>query len=252
MSDIFGDEEQAARLRQFWKDYGIAIVGGVVLAIGAVIGFQLYQDYRLDNRIAAADLFHEFEIRRGVGGDVDEVLSRLETEHPDSHYRVFARLFLAKDATDEKNYVLALDHVTAALEIAGDGPFADLVKIRKARLELQLARYDEALNSLASVQTGYETQVHELVGDIRLAQQAQLEALLAYESALASTEEMRATLRLEAKVAMIPATATEMPSMSQQEYDELEATQVIEVVLPEPIGTAGATIESEAQESESQ
>ena len=233
MADLFSEEEQATRLRQLWNEYGLVTVLGIVLAIGAVIGFQLYQDYRHDTRIAAADLYNEFETRRGVGGDVQEVLTKLESEHPDSHFRVFALLYLAKDAADEKDYRLAHDHVSAALEIAGKRPFADLLRIRKARLEVQLAEYEEALSSLATIQTGYETYKHELVGDIRLAQQAHSEALLAYESALASTEEPLATMRIESKVAMIPASVTEMPSMTQEEFDELEANQVIEIAIPE-------------------
>ena len=249
MADFLGDDEQAERIRQLWKDYGIAVVAGIVLAIALVVGTQLYRDHRQETRVAAADLYSQFETARAVGGDIEAVLTQFESEYPTSQYRVFALMYLAKDAVDDRDYVMALEHSAIALSIVDSKALRDLLLIRHARLQKELGMFEEAATSLASVETGYETMVNELVGDIRLAQNMHDEAISAYESALDVTEGFFATRRLESKLASIPATSTDMPAMTEEEYEELERQITIEVPTDGEPAEVSAETTSEDQES---
>ena len=46
MADFRDDEEQAEQIRKLWRDYGVVVISSVVLGIGGLIGWNLWQDHR--------------------------------------------------------------------------------------------------------------------------------------------------------------------------------------------------------------
>lgn len=207
MADFLTDEEQAERIRKAWRDYGLIIVLSVVLGIGGVIGWNLFQEHRADVRQEAADLFAEFENARGLMGPVDEIAQSIQDQYPKSSYQMFVFLYRAKDSADENKWEESLGFLEQALALADDKTYRDMIRLRIARVEFQLDRLDEALASANQIGEGYELASLELKGDIYRAQGDIDNATARYEEATELAGSFVDRERISAKLATMPRTS---------------------------------------------
>ncbi|MCY3883616.1 MAG: tetratricopeptide repeat protein [Gammaproteobacteria bacterium] len=213
MADFLTDEEQAERIRKAWRDYGLVIVLSVVLAIGGVIGWNMFQEHRADVRQEAADLFAEFENARGLMGPVDEIAQTIHEQYPNSSYEMFVYLYNAKDAADENEWEKSLGFLEQAHALAKDKTYQDMIRLRIARVEFQLDRLDDALASANQIGEGYEMASLELKGDIHRAQSDFESATTSYEEAVEMAQSYVERERISAKLATMPRTSeTELES----------------------------------------
>ena len=206
MADFLTDEEQAERIQKAWRDYGVIIVLSILLGIGGVVGWNLFQDHRANVRQEAADLFAEFENARGLMGPVDEIAQSIEEQYPNSSYRMFVFLYQAKDAADENEWERSLGLLEQALELANDKTYRDLIRLRKARVLFQLDRLDDALATVTQVGEGYELLALELKADIYRAQGNFDNATTSYEEASELASSFVVRERISAKLATMPRT----------------------------------------------
>lgn len=209
MADFLTEEEQAERIRQLWRDYGLTIVIALVLGIGGIIGWNLLQDHRANVSQERADVFVDFETARGLMGPADELAQDIEERYPNSSYQMFVLLYQAKDAVDEDNYELALEHLSSALELARDKTFQSMIRMRKARVEFQLDRLDDALATVGQVGAGYELLALELTGDIYRARGESELAATAYRDALELSDSFFDEQRINSKLSSLPRTLEE-------------------------------------------
>ena len=54
MSDYLSDEERSEQLKKWWDENWKSLVGGVLLAIVAVVGWNQYQSYTFERSESAA------------------------------------------------------------------------------------------------------------------------------------------------------------------------------------------------------
>ncbi len=209
MADFLTEEEQAERIRQLWRDYGLTIVIALVLGIGGVIGWNLFQEHRVEVSQERADVFVDFETARGLMGPADEIAQDIEERYPNSSYQMFVLLYQAKDAVDEGNYELALEHLSGALDLAKDKTFQSMIRMRKARVEFQLDRLDDALATVGQVGAGYELLALELTGDIYRAREEIELAATAYRDALELSDSFFDEQRINSKLSSLPRTLEE-------------------------------------------
>lgn len=220
MADFLTEEEQAERIRKAWRDYGLVIVVSVILAIGGVVGWNMFQDHRARQGQEAADLFAEFETARGLLGPVDEIAQSIEEEYPNSSYEMFVLLYKSKDAADEKEWEQSLDYLEQALAIADDKTYRDMIRLRKARVEFQLDRLEDALATADQVGKGYETSTLELKGDIYRLQGDFENATASYDEATELSDSFVVRDRIASKLASMPRTIE-----TDSESNELSQTE---------------------------
>lgn len=190
MADFLTDEEQAERLKRWWDKNGTALVIGLVLAIGGVIGWRYYQDYAGEQADAASDAFDAFLEARATEESPSEHLAVLDGEFTGSAYHVFSLLYRAADQVAEEDWEEALAFLERAVELADDGPLRDIARLRSAKVLYQLDRLDDASAQLGAVGgVGFEAQVAELSGDIAVARGDLELASTAYAAALESAEQ---------------------------------------------------------------
>ena len=206
LADFLTEEEQAERIRQLWRDYGLTIVLALVLGIGGIIGWNFFQDHRAKVAQERANIFVDFETARGLLGPVEELAQDIEERYPNSSYQMFVLLYQAKDAVDEDNYELALEQLNGALELAKDKTFQSMIRMRKARVEFQLNKLDEALSTVGQVGAGYELLALELTGDIYRARGEIELAATAYTDALELSESFFDEQRIGSKLSSLPRT----------------------------------------------
>jgi predicted negative regulator of RcsB-dependent stress response len=193
VSEYFSDDDRVQVLIKWWNENAVGVLVGLVLVIGGVLGWRWYVELAAATEEAASSLYqHYLELRSSTTAtpaDRDVVLTQLAAEYRRSAYRIFTLFYRAYDAVAANAYAKASQGLETALTDAKDDLLRDVARVRLARLQLQLDKPDEALETLRKVGgSGFRSYVAELKGDILLSQGKRTEALEAYQSAAASKE----------------------------------------------------------------
>ena len=185
MADYLTDEEQAERLKQWWDKNGTSLIIGLIVAVGAVIGWRYYDDYTVDRANAASAAFDAYLEARANDETASEHLAILDDDFAGSAYHVFTLLYRAADQAEEADWEEALAYLDRAVELTDSETLADLARFRGAKVLYQLDRLDDSAAALAQVRSaGLEPQVAELSGDIAVARGDLEAARLAYQAAI--------------------------------------------------------------------
>ena len=185
MSEFRTDEEWVDWIRNWWSRHGLALIAGIVLAVGSVIGWGWYQDYRQGQAEGASREYSAYLTARALGGDASEDAANLAQAREGTAYHIFALMHEASDAVRGEDFERAAALLSASMDYAGDDVLRDLVAVRLAKVQRQLGELDEALDILASVLSpGFAAQVAELTGDVLLQKGDNVGARQAYQSAL--------------------------------------------------------------------
>ena len=209
------DEELVDRLRNWGSRHGLAVVAGIVVAVGGVIGWRWYQDYRQDQAESASREYSAYLTARTFG-DGSELAANLADAREGTAYHIFALLHEARDAVDSEDWERAAALLAASADYARDDVLRDLAAFRLAKVQRQLGELDEALEILAGVLSpGFAVEVAELTGDILLQKGDKAGAREAYQSALELASDAGRGL-LELKLATVapaaPGDETESPT----------------------------------------
>ena len=137
------EEEQEDQIKNWWKENGIQIIGGVVIGISGIWGWDYYQNYIYDQSIEARDLYLDFSV-----DNKSSTLQNLSENFSDSSYQDEARLLLAKNQIknfdESRNTLLSVSN-------SSNKYLANLAKIRLAKLYINNDNLSEAetiLNNL--------------------------------------------------------------------------------------------------------
>ncbi len=182
MSDLLSEEEDLARLKSWWSEYGTTILVSVGIAAVVIIGWRWWQSNEAANVAAASDAYQIYlqaaDAERGVA------LGTLAQEHGTSAYYAFALLDQAKRATVAGDLEAAQQHLQLAVDAAPHDLLADLARLRLASVLHGLDQSTAALSMLSSIKTdGYRAWALETKGDIHAAAGDVSEAHAAYQAA---------------------------------------------------------------------
>ena len=198
MSDYLTDEEQLDKLKKWWEENGLMLVGAVVVAVAGVVGWNWYGQHQADVVAGSSDLYVDY--LSAEGAERETIEATLASEYPNSVYRAFIALRSAQAEAENENPEGALAHLNDALALVDDDKLSDVIRIRIARLEQELDRSDAALATLGQVRSiGLRSHVQELKGDIHMARGERALAHEAYSAALeeAGEEAQRPLLKLK-------------------------------------------------------
>lgn len=185
MADYLTDEEQAERLKRWWEQNGTSLVIGLVVAVGVVVGWRYYQDYRSERADMASDAYGSYLAARDEVASTEEPLAIIDTEFEGSTYHVFTLLYRAADQVAESDWEEALALLERAVDLAEDGPVRDVARLRAAKVLYQLDRLEDSEAQLALVRSpGFEAHVAELSGDVFFARGDMARARDAYQAAI--------------------------------------------------------------------
>ena len=155
MAELRSDEEQLDAVKRWWKENGISLVAGAVLAGAGVFGWHAWQNYQQGQSEAASMLYQQIvnmttnnELADDDVASVREMVSELNEEHGNTLYAELALLLDARLAVQQDD----LEGAKASLEsVANDSSrryVQSLAWLRLARVELADGNPDEALTLL--------------------------------------------------------------------------------------------------------
>lgn len=187
----YDDEDQAQRVKQWWKDNWMALAAGLVLGLGAIIGWDQFKAHKAGRNVEAARLFEDLKtaLVSDKAEEANAIANKLKTDFAKTPYAAQALLRIAQHAVDKGRFDEALPPLAWVAENSEDEVLKPLARLRQARVLSQQGKFDEALKLLDdSIAESYKPLTEELRGDILLAQGNRKGARESFEKALASTE----------------------------------------------------------------
>ena len=162
LDELLDEHEQGERVRAWLRENALALVGGIVLGLGAIFGWKWWQQ-------------HQHEQRVGFGQQYDAVVESIQSGELEAAeaevaalqgvpYATLASLRLAKAQVDAGQGEEAIATLRAAS--AEDPALQRIVHMRLARLLLDHDKAEEALALLADAD---QPAMLELRGDAEAA-----------------------------------------------------------------------------------
>lgn len=183
----YNELEQEERVKRWIKEYGTAIVLGVVLAIGGIFGFRQWLSYQSSQSQVASE--HYTLVQEAIQADrLEDALSEYETlksDYPRQGYTALAALLVGGALVDAGRDEDAMDAFRLVLDQGDAESLEPVARLRLARLLMAAERHDDALALLPEPPpTGFEAAWAEVRGDVHLARDEIDAARTAYQDAL--------------------------------------------------------------------
>jgi predicted negative regulator of RcsB-dependent stress response len=182
IDDLLDEHEQGERVRTWLRDNGAGLIGGVVLGLALIWGWQWWQQQQGSKQVAAASHF-QAAVDKLQAGKIAEAKPQLAAL-PDGIYDDMAALALAKAQLDANKRDAAIATLRAVH--AKDPAIDAIVKERLARLLIDAGKAREALALLEGIPAG--GQVLQVRGDAYHALGQDPQAREAYGHALTLLE----------------------------------------------------------------
>ena len=181
LDELLDEHEQGERVRAWLRENGAALVGGLLLGLGAIFGWKWWQEERQDARIAAATEY-QAAVAPLESGDA-AAAAPLVAAIDEPPYATLAALRMAKAQADAGEGEAAIETLRAARP--ADPALDGIVQLRLARLLVDAGKQDEALGLLAGAE---QPAALELRGDAEAALGRRDAARAAYEQAIAALD----------------------------------------------------------------
>lgn len=180
--DIYDQHEQSERVRSWLKDNASAILGGIVIGLGAIVGYHQWQNHTARKAHTAAALFEQV---RTVDDSADApALTQLRTDFSRNGFAVLAAFEQAQRQLEAGDQAAAAQTLAWARDQARDESLRTLAALRLARLQWAAGQAEQALSGLdAARAAGFAAEREELRGDLLAALGRHEEARAAYLAA---------------------------------------------------------------------
>ena len=179
------EEQQVEAIKRFWKENGTALVIGAVLGLSGLYGWRYYNDSQVNAQETASIAFEQAENQLVKDEKGFSAAQAYITEHGDTGYAYLMALQLAQQAIERKDLSEAAKQLAFVSSQAELSAVKAIAGIRLARVQLEQGQYEQALQSLDSINdAAFAGQTQAVKGDVFVAQQLFDKARAAYSAAL--------------------------------------------------------------------
>jgi predicted negative regulator of RcsB-dependent stress response len=206
------DNESEELLRRWWKDNWLWLVGGIVLGLGGLAGWQYWQKSRMasaeQDEASYLDTLNLLDANKRGEAEAKEKALRGRT--PGSPYADQGDLALARAAVERGDLAEAALRLRTVADTSKDPQLQQVAKTRLARVLIAQGKPDEALALLDVAAAGsFAAYYHDIRGDALAAKGDAAGARREYASALAAsgTEQVIDKNYVELKRDALPAAA---------------------------------------------
>lgn len=210
IDDLLDEHEQSERVRNWLRSNGGGILGGILLGLAAIGGWQWWQKSHHHQRAQASDRYHA-ALQALEDSDPSKAKAQLSALK-DTPYATLAALALAKKQAEAGQRDEAIATLRGARD--GAGELEAVVLQRLARLLVDAGKPQEALALLGGANAGGTTPgMLEVRGDAELAAGKQEAARESYRKALAEAPEGSPQRRLlELKLSDVGGATADAPA----------------------------------------
>lgn len=150
--EVFENEnEQMEAVKRFFAENGKALIVGVVLGIGALVGWRVWNSNQAENA-SAASLGYQ-TLSSELQADKPQALEALQkfAAENKSIYGSFASLELAQKFADKNELNQTAKALENSLANTKDANLQALINLRLARVQIQQKEADAALKTLETI-----------------------------------------------------------------------------------------------------
>jgi predicted negative regulator of RcsB-dependent stress response len=210
VDEYLSDKEQVERLRQWWRENGWFLLGGVALGLLGLYGYNQYFAYQ-DRQAEGAQVLYDSVRQAADDSDTaaaETALTQLRDEYPDSAYTHQASMLVAS-AEIVSDPDGAAEKLRFTMEQSSDPELAMIARLRLARVLAYREQYREALALLDVPEPGqFAGRIAEIKGDIHVALGETDAARTAYLQAMVTPgAELLDRSFLQMKIADLPGSA---------------------------------------------
>jgi len=190
VDEFLSEKEQLEQIREWWRENGWYLMGGLALGVLILFGWNRFNSYEDAQSEAASELFVELRqaIEDDAPGDARSLLAQLRENYPGSPYTDQAGLVVAVIRMDAGQMSGASDELRYVMEETSDPELSLIARLRLARVLAQQEEYDEALATLDVESGGFSGRYSEVLGDIHVELGDLVSARAAYTAALITEE----------------------------------------------------------------
>lgn len=197
MAELRTEEEQVAAIIRWWKENGISLIVGAVLAVVGVFGWNSWQDYQHNRSVAASTEYQQLlelasqpQLDDDTRDQAQTMVDKLIAEHDGTLYADLALLLDASLKVAGGELADAGSVLQQVINNTEDPYLASLARLRLARIYNQQGDHDAALASLdGEIVASLEAQRADILGDIHYASGDDRQAAEAWHNAQALAEE---------------------------------------------------------------
>ena len=188
-NEYLDDHEQSEAVKRWIRDNGGAIVLGVALGLAGLYGWQYWERYSVQQRIAAAEGYQQLAADVEAGNVPADPLQSFATAYGSEAYTAFAALTLADEAVAGGDLEQASLYLERAATVAEPEAVRHVAGLRLARLQHARGELEQALSTLDQHDDGaFAALAAEIRGDV-LVEQGDIDAARqAYQFALDNLE----------------------------------------------------------------
>jgi predicted negative regulator of RcsB-dependent stress response len=195
------DEEKVEAIKRWWKENGFAVVAGIVIGLGGIVGWRYWGDYRDSVAGQASAVFDQVLINAATG-QTEAVVAQarmLKDDYSATPYAALASLAEAKALYEAGQAEDAMADLTRMIGVAPDPALARIAALRLARIQVGEGQLDEAAKTVADHDTSpdFAGEFAAVRGDIAAARGDYAAARQAYEKAIADGTGFSELIRLK-------------------------------------------------------
>lgn len=186
----FTEDEQVEKLKSWWKTNGSSVVVGVAIGLAAVGGYNWWQSSNQARAETASGLYEEMLIRHSEGDvqTAQQMGGTLMDDYAATPYSVLGALFMARMSVEADDTASAAEQLRWVIDNTDEVGMRHIATLRLADILIATQDYDAAESLLNSNkgdnEGGFNSQYHELLGDLYVATDRADEARSAYERSL--------------------------------------------------------------------
>ena len=187
MVEHLTEEEQVEALKKWWKENGTAIIIGIVVGLGVVIGVRYWFSYQETRAVKASDAYNSFteSVARKDTAATQKLASEMFDKYKGTSYAALAALQMAKQDVTANNLGEAEKQLRWAMANPGHKTIGLVARQRLAEVLVAEGKLDEALTLLDQVKDPTFDPRYALIrGDILRKQGKDEKAREAYQLAL--------------------------------------------------------------------
>ena len=180
------EQEQLDQIKHFWKQYGNAITGGVIVVLGTLASWNLYNYWQHRQASQAAALFDEVErtVQQADIDKIDRVFTEMKDRFSSTSYAQQAGLLVAKHYVNAGKLDAAQSALNWVAEKSSDSGYQAIAKLRLAAVRVEKKDYPAALGLLTgSFPDSFGSLVADRKGDVLMLQGNRAAAIAEYEKA---------------------------------------------------------------------
>lgn len=198
---VAADDEQLDRLREFWAQYGKALMLGLAVGVALLASWFGWQTWQARQQTDAALAFHQIEQLSAAHQPQQaiEAARKLAADHGGTVYAALALLVGAHEAMRQNDPAKAAIYLQKLIDQTKEPAIVAVARLRLARVEWAQNKPDAALATLKTQKppASFVPLYDELTGDIEASQKHWAAARSAYEQALAGPGADTAFVRIK-------------------------------------------------------